>query len=128
MSTTRTGTVTGLDFLALQVRDVEAAAVWLQDHLGLVRTPAAPPGAVVFATSPVPIAVREPLPGTDLDAGRPGLGVALWLAVDDAPALHDRLVDAGVQVLTPVAGTPFGPTFSFVGPEGYVLTAHGQGA
>ncbi|MGH8967983.1 MAG: VOC family protein, partial [Actinomycetes bacterium] len=63
-----TPTVTGLDFLALQVRDVDAAAAFLEQHLGLRRTPAAPPGAVVFATEPVPIAVREPLPGTDLDA------------------------------------------------------------
>ena len=118
-------TVTGLDFLALQVRDVDAAAAFLEERLGLRRAPAAPPGAVVFATEPVPIAVREPLPGTDLDAGRPGLGVALWLATSDAVALRDSLVAAGVEVLGPVADTPFGPTFSFVGPEGYVLTVHG---
>lgn len=118
-------TVTGIDFLALQVRDVDAAAAFLEEYLGLRRAPAAPPGAVVFATEPVPIAVREPLPGTDLDAGRPGLGVALWFAASDVGTLRDRLLAAGVEVLTPVADTPFGPTFSFVGPEGYVLTVHG---
>jgi hypothetical protein len=38
---------------------------------------------VVFATTPIPMAVREPLPGVNLDAaGRPGAGVALWLKAD----------------------------------------------
>ncbi|MFD4630716.1 VOC family protein [Streptomyces sp. NPDC058284] len=117
--------ISGPDFLALQVRDVEAAATFCEKHLGLVRIPASPPGAVVFDTKPCPIAVREPLPGTDLDAGRPGLGVAMWFATSDAHALHRQLTEGGVEVLTPVADSPFGPMFSFVGPEGYVLTAHG---
>lgn len=125
MTSSSPATVSGLDFLALQVRDVDSAAAFFEEHLGLRRRPAAPPGAVVFATEPVPLAVREPLPGTDLDAGRPGLGVALWFAATDAVALHDGLRAAGVDVLTPVTDSPFGPTFSFVGPEGYVLTAHG---
>jgi hypothetical protein len=36
----------------------------------------------------VPFAVREPLAGTDLDAGSHGLGVSVSLGVDDATALH----------------------------------------
>lgn len=117
--------IDGPDFVALQVRDVEGAATFFEKHLGLVRTPAAPPGAVVFDTRPCPFAVREPLPGTDLDAGRPGLGVALWFSTPDAPALHEKLTREGVEVLTPLGDSPFGPVFSFVGPEGYVLTVHG---
>ena len=117
--------IDGPDFVALQVRDVEAAAAFCEKHLGLVRTPASPPGAVVFDTKPCPIAVREPLPGTDLDAGRPGLGIALWFSTPDAQALHDQLTAGGVEILTPINDSPFGPVFSFVGPEGYVLTAHG---
>ncbi|MEU2199148.1 VOC family protein [Isoptericola sp. NPDC019482] len=125
MATHSTATVSGLDFLALQVRDVDAAAAFFEERLGLRRASAAPPGAVVFATEPVPFAVRGPLPDTDLDAGRPGLGVALWFATSDAVGLHDGLTAAGVEVLTPVTDSPFGPMFSFVGPEGYVLTVHG---
>lgn len=117
--------IDGPDFVALQVRDVEAAAAFCEKHLGLRRAPASPPGAVVFDTRPTPFAVREPLPGTDLDAGRPGLGVALWFATPDAQALHDRLTADGIKVLTPLTDSPFGPMFSFVGPEGYVLTVHG---
>ncbi|MEW9553509.1 VOC family protein [Nonomuraea sp. NPDC050783] len=119
-----TATVTGPDFLALQVRDVEAAAAFFERHLGLTRAPQAPPGAVVFATRPIPFAVREPLPGVDLGSGRPGLGVALWLATGDARALHDRLSAAGVTVLGAPQDGPFGRMFTFLGPEGYPLTAH----
>ena len=58
--------VTGLDFVALQVRDVEQSATFYEKQLGLTRAPFAPPGAVVFTTTPIPFAVREPLPGVDL--------------------------------------------------------------
>ncbi|MCK7622370.1 VOC family protein [Streptomyces sp. RS10V-4] len=119
-------TVAGPDFLALQVKDVPAAAAFFEEHLGLRRAPASPPGAVVFATGPIPFAVREPLPGTDLDGdATPGLGVALWLRTDDAAQLHQQLTEAGVPVLSPLRESPFGPTFSFLGPEGYRLTVHG---
>ena len=119
-------TATGPDFLALQVRDLEAAAQFFEQHLGLTRAPSGPPGAIVFTTSPIPFAVREPLPGVDLDAAapRPGFGVAVWLAVEDADALHERLVRAGVQILGAPSDSPFGRMVSFVGPEGYALTAH----
>ncbi|MEV0355740.1 VOC family protein [Nocardia sp. NPDC050697] len=117
-------TVTGPDFLALQVRDVDAAAEFFERHLGLTRAPAGPPGAVVFSTAPIPFAVRAPLPGTDLDAGRAGLGVALWFGTDDADALHERLAGAGIPIAGPPRDSPFGRTFTFTGPEGYLLTAH----
>ncbi|WP_037568488.1 VOC family protein [Phaeacidiphilus oryzae] len=117
--------IDGPDFVALQVRDVEAAAEFFEKHLGLTRNSASPPGAVVFDTKPCPFAVRPPLPGTDLDTGRPGLGVALWFSTPDAQVLHDQLSAAGIAILTPVTASPFGPMFSFTGPEGYVLTAHG---
>lgn len=119
-------TTFGPDFLALQVRDLEAAATFFEQHLGMTRAAPAPPGAIVFDTSPVAFAVREPLPGVDLATAlpRPGLGVAMWFGVDDADALHARLRRADVEVLGAPADSPFGRTLSFVGPEGYVLTAH----
>ncbi|MGA6158049.1 VOC family protein [Stenotrophomonas sp. NPDC087984] len=121
-----TATVDGPDFIALQVRDVEAAAAFYEKHLGLRRAPASPPGAVVFTTEPIPFAVREPLPGVNLDdVARPGLGVALWFRTTDAQALHDQLADAGVTIVAPPQDSPFGRTFTFIGPEGYAITAHG---
>ncbi|MEV0146856.1 MULTISPECIES: VOC family protein [unclassified Nonomuraea] len=118
-------TVTGIDFVALQVRDLEASAAFYENHLGLERDPAGPPHAVVFATRPIPFAVREPLPGVDLDATpRPGLGVALWLKADDAQALRDELAAAGVPIVAEPVDGPFGRTFSFADPDGYVVTVH----
>ena len=118
--------VTGPDFISLQVRDLEASAAFYETHLGLRRAPVSPPHAVVFATSPIALAVREPVPGLDLDAvtPRPGAGVALWLHADDAQALHDGLAGAGVPVLSAPVDGPFGRTFTFADPDGYAVTVH----
>jgi predicted enzyme related to lactoylglutathione lyase len=120
-------TVTGPDFLALQVRDLERAAAFYEEELGLRRAPASPADAIVFATAPVPFAVRAPLPGTDLDSGRPGLGVALWLRAQDAQAVHDRLAARGVTILSAPFDGPFGRTFVFRDPDGYAVTVHDAG-
>src|SRR6267143_24583 len=88
--------VIGPGFISLQVSDIEASAAFYAELLGLQRAAQSPPGAVVFATAPIPFAVREP--AIDLHAvERLGWGVALWLKADDPQALHDRLVDAGVS-------------------------------
>ena len=81
--------VTGPDFVALQVRDLEASARFHEQRLGLERVPESPPKAVVFATEPIAFAVREPL--VDLEAvDKLGWGVALWLRCDDAQVLQTR--------------------------------------
>ncbi|WP_431776183.1 VOC family protein [Streptomyces cucumeris] len=118
--------VDGPDFVALQVHDVEGAAAFCEQHLGLRRAAVSPPHAVVFDTEPIPFAVRALLPGVSLtDTARPGLGVALWFRTSDAHQLHEQLVAAGIKFLAPMTDSPFGPVFSFEGPEGYTLTAHG---
>ncbi|PNE21597.1 glyoxalase [Amycolatopsis sp. BJA-103] len=119
-------TVTGLDFLSLQVRDLDRAAEFYETRLGLRRLPVAPPHAVVFGTGTIPFAVREPVPGMDLDAVSPGpgSGVALWLHADDAQLLHDRLAAAGTPIVTEPFDGPFGRTFAFSDPDGYVITIH----
>jgi predicted enzyme related to lactoylglutathione lyase len=117
-------TVSGPDFIALQVRDLEASASFYSEHLGLERAPVSRPQAVVFATSPIPFAVREPV--VDLDAvDQLGWGTAVWLAADDPQAIHDGLVAAGVPIVTEPFDGPFGRTFAFADPDGYVLTVHG---
>ncbi|WP_435241716.1 VOC family protein [Streptomyces cucumeris] len=54
-----------------------------------------------------------------------GIGVVLWFRTPDAHQLHKQLVAAGIKILAPMTDSPFGPVFSFEGPEGYTLTAHG---
>jgi predicted enzyme related to lactoylglutathione lyase len=114
----------GPDFISLQVRDLVTAAAFYEERLGLRRAPASPPGAVVFATQPIPFAVRELLPATDLDAGQPGLGIAVWVKVDAAQALHDQLAAQGVSIVTAPSDGPFGRTFAISDPDGYVITIH----
>lgn len=114
----------GPDFISLQVRDLDTAAAFYEERLGLRRAPASPPGAVVFASQPIPFAVRELLPATDLDAGQPGLGIAVWVKVDAAQALHDQLTARGVMIVTAPFDGPFGRTFAVSDPDGYVITIH----
>ena len=121
-------TVTGPDFIALQVRDLEKAADFYETQLGLKRAPGGPPHAVVFATAPIAFAVREPLPGVDLDAAtpNPGTGVVLWLHADNAQAMHDRLAASGVAITVAPFDGPFGRTFTFTDLDGYAVTIHDQ--
>jgi predicted enzyme related to lactoylglutathione lyase len=113
----------GPDFIALQVSDLEVSAAFYSEQLGLERAAQSPPGAVVFATTPVSFAVREP--AIDLQAvERLGWGVALWLKADNSQALHDRLVHAGVRIITAPFDGPFGRTFVFADPDGYAVTIH----
>ncbi len=113
----------GPSFLALQVRDVDASARFYEQHLGLTRAAVSPPHAVVFDTSPVPFAVREPT--VDLDAvDKLGWGVVLWLKAENADAIHDDLAAHGVPIVTPPFDGPFGRTFAFADPDGYTVTLH----
>jgi len=115
--------VTGPDFVALQVRDLKASTRFYTERLGLTPAPAGPPGAVVFTTEPIPFAIREP--AVDLDAtSRLGWGVALWLKADDVDKLHDDLAAHGVPIVTALFDGPFGRTFAFADPDGYVVTLH----
>jgi predicted enzyme related to lactoylglutathione lyase len=115
----------GPDFISLQVRDLERSAEFYEQQLGLVPSKAGPPHAVVFDTQPVPFAVREPLPGTNLDAtAQPGEGVGLWLRATDAQQLHDGLAAAGTPITSAPIDGPFGRTFTFADPDGYRITVH----
>lgn len=116
--------VTGPDFISLQVSDLEASAAFYKKYLGLVQSPAGPPHAVVFATEPIAFALRDLIPGTELQGTQPGLGVALWLHADNTQEIHDQLAEAGVTITTAPMDGPFGRTFAFADPDGYVVTLH----
>lgn len=92
--------VTGPDFISLQARNLSASQAFYEQYLGLVRSPAGPPHAVVFETKPIAFALRDVIPGTDLTSvAQPGIGAA------------------------PIDG-PFGRTFTFADPDGYQVTLH----
>lgn len=115
----------GPDFISLQARDLAASQAFYEKYLGLVRSPAGPPHAVVFETRPIAFALRDLVPGTDLDAvAQPGIGVALWFHATDVQAIHDGLVADGHNIVTAPFDGPFGRTFTFADPDGYQVTLH----
>lgn len=117
--------VTGPDFISLQVRDLAASQAFYEHFLGLVRSPAGPPHAVVFDTTPIAFAVRDVVDGVDLDAvPQPGLGAAIWLHATDVQEIHDALVAAGHTITSDPVDGPFGRTFTFADPDGYLITLH----
>jgi predicted enzyme related to lactoylglutathione lyase len=115
--------VTGPDFIALQVRDLDKAAAFYEEVVGLTRAPFSPPHAVVFDTQPT-FAVREPAPGVNLEAGPAGLGIALWLHDPEAVTLHATVAAAGAVVVQEPFDGPFGTTFVFQDFDGYLVTVH----
>ena len=120
--------VAGPDFISLQTRDLDASQRFYERYLGLVRSPAGPPHAVVFATTPIAFALRDLVPGTDLDAvTQPGIGAAIWLHATDVQAIHDALVADGHRIVAEPIDGPFGRTFTFADPDGYQITLHDRG-
>src|ERR1700712_2003518 len=76
---------TGPDFISLQARDLDASRAFYEQYLGLVRSPAGPPHAVVFETKPIAFALRDVVPRADLaSVAQPGIGAAIWLRATDA--------------------------------------------
>jgi catechol 2,3-dioxygenase-like lactoylglutathione lyase family enzyme len=117
--------VTGPDFISLQVRDLAASQAFYERYLGMVRSPAGPPNAVVFETTPIAFALRDIVPGTDLaSAPYPGVGAAVWLHATDVQAIHDALVADGHSIVAAPIDGPFGRTFTFADPDGYRITLH----
>jgi len=115
----------GPDFISLQVRDLDASQAFYEQYLGLVRSPAGPPHAVVFTTEPIAFALRDLVVGTDLGSvAQPGLGVALWLRATDVQAIHDVLAADGRTIVSAPIDGPFGRTFTFADPDGYHVTLH----
>lgn len=117
--------VTGPDFISLQARDLELSAAFYEQYLGLVRSNAGPPHAVVFDTTPIAFALRNLVPGVDLDVTpQPGIGAAIWLHATDIQDIHDALVADGKTIVSAPIDGPFGRTFTFADPDGYQITLH----
>jgi catechol 2,3-dioxygenase-like lactoylglutathione lyase family enzyme len=102
---------TGPDFISLQARDLDASQAFYEQYLGLVRSQAGPPHAVVFETKPIAFALRDVVPGTDLaSVAQPGIGAAIWLHATDVQAIHDALVADGHTIVSAPIDGPFGRT------------------
>jgi len=113
----------GPDFIGIQTDDIDAARTFYTEVMGLKLAPHSPPGAVVFDTRPIPFAVRIPLVELRRECGL-GEGIAIWFGCDDADALHDHLVQHGVEIVFTPKDGPFGRYFAFRDPFGYTITPH----
>src|ERR1700712_1839760 len=119
---------TGPDFISLQARDLDASQAFYERYLGLVRSHAGPPRAVVFETKPIAFALRDVVPGTDLaSVAQPGLGAAIWLHATAVQAIHNAAAAAGHTIVSAPTDGPFGRTFTFADPDGYQVTLHDRG-
>jgi predicted enzyme related to lactoylglutathione lyase len=116
-------TPVGPDFIALQVRDLAASRKFYEVVFGFSIEAQSPPGAVVLRTKPIPLALRNPLRPLP-ETGPLGVGMALWVACDDADKLHDLIIMRGGAILAPVADGPFGRFFVAGDPDGYAITFH----
>ena len=115
-------------FISLQVRDLERSAAFYERYLGLKRSNAGPPHAVVFDTKPIAFAVRNIVADADLDAiAQPGQGIALWLHAPDAQNIHDALATAGTTMISAPADGPFG-RLSRSRPRRLPVTLHDRGS
>ena len=110
------------DFIALQVPDIEKSAKFYSEILGLKLAPQSPPDAKLFLTSPIPFAVRKP--HQPLGNFPLGHGAAIWFLCDNSVELFNKLKENNVEVLTEPTPGPFGLTFHFKDPDGYVITIH----
>jgi catechol 2,3-dioxygenase-like lactoylglutathione lyase family enzyme len=114
--------VTGPDFIAFQVADLEESAHFYGDVLGLPRAAQSSPDAVVFATSPIPFAVRKPVQPFHDNAR--GQGLVLWFACQGLDELHTKLKALDVSGLGEPTSGPFGRTVRLLDPDGYPITLH----
>lgn len=118
---------TGPDFISLQARDLERSAAFYEQYLGVVRV-AGPPYAVVFDSTPIAFALRDLVPGVDLDTSPPpGLGAAIWPHASDPQAIHDALVAGGKPIVSGPVHGPVGRTVTFADPDGHQITLHDRG-
>jgi predicted enzyme related to lactoylglutathione lyase len=117
--------ITGPDFITLLVSDLEASYRFYKEKIGLNESSEQRPNAHAFTTEPCGLAIR--LAADRPKTEHPGLGIIVWLRSSDASALYEELQKLGVPIVEQLGQSPFGMTFSFKDPDGYVLTVHDGG-
>ncbi len=116
------GGLTGPDFVAFIVGNLEESKAFWTQTIELQLAPTSPPGALVFATHPVSFAVRSPRAGESTGAG----GTAIWFAFEGDLDAYAALLTERKVAVSPVQPGPFGRFFVFPDPEGRSLTVHAK--
>jgi catechol 2,3-dioxygenase-like lactoylglutathione lyase family enzyme len=112
--------LTGPDFVAFTVRDLEQSRSFWTETIGLRPAAKSPPGAHVFETRPIPFAIRLLRPSEPTGAG----GVAVWFAYEGNLDAYAALLSGRNVQVSPIQPGPFGRFFVFVDPEDRSVTVH----
>ena len=111
-------------FISIAVSDANKSASFYEQHLGAVRdTFDFGADAVAFVGWPtfaLSSARRPGQPGPSPET----TSIQLWWRASDAQALYERVVAAGVRILTEPFDGPFGRTFAMSDPDGYRITIY----
>lgn len=115
---------TNLDFISLQVKELESSARFYKTILGLEETEEKRPDAVVFKDDAGAIfAIRKPL--FEITEGMSlGLGVSIWFNINNLDQIFKRVKEANATIISPPVDGPFGRMFIIQDPDGYMLTFH----
>lgn len=117
-------TKTNLDFVSVQVQNLEESKKFYTETLGFTQAEKQPnPQAIVFGDENGAIfAIRTRI--GDSDWKMPGKGMAIWFAIDDIKTLYKRIKISEAKVVQDPAPSPFGTTIVVQDPDGYLLTFH----
>lgn len=116
-------TMKKLDFVSLQVRNLENSKIFYTEKLGFELSEMSNPSAYIFKYNKdeACFAIRTPM--SDIDGKELGIGVSLWFAIDKKiEEFHNNLLEKDVAILGEINNTPFGKTIMVKDPDGYIIT------
>ena len=112
-----------LEFVSLQVRDLEASKEFYTNKLGFEALEMGNPDAVVFKYNKgeASFAIRKPI--GNIDGKELGIGTSLWFVIDGKiDYLKKKFEGMNIQILGDINPTPFGNTLLVKDLDGYILT------
>lgn len=112
-----------LNFVSLQVKDLEVSKEFYTLQLGFELAGIPNPDAYVFKydKGDASFAIRKPI--GNLEGKELGVGASLWFAIEEEiEELQAKLIERKVILLGPVQVTPFGKTLIVKDPDGYNIT------
>ena len=116
-------TISGPDFITLLVNNLETSYRFYKDQIGLPESSEKQPNAHAFATKPCGLAIRQ----SPQSINNPGQGITIWLHATDATIMYNEMKKRKVPIFKDIQQSPFGMTFSFKDPDGYIMAVHDAG-